>query len=265
MSAESGNVVQLRKDCPSCQAEHDRAEEFARAVAAQEERIRELEAQNERMEEDNRLLEKELRQKRSLLSRARGVRNARREVSLFADQMDAVWEEWRSKVRPDAREFSADRFEPVEERFKAGHELPAFFEAIEGARAVKDDEIGWKPYNATTYCDLKSIFKSEASMTRFREHAQEARKRRAHALRELRRAFCQFGRSSWDEEAGATGFCANCALAAPTLDEEGKDSTSALTPDGQLVCASGCSHEEQLEALRGWWRDFRRGERGQAA
>lgn len=264
MSAEPSNVVPLR-DCPNCVAEHGRAEEFARAVAAQAEEIERLRGEVRAREEDNVLLERELRGKRSLISRLRGERNQRKETSLYWDQMEQVWQRWRELIRPEAREFSADRFEPVEERFKGGHELPEFFEAIEGARAVLAGEIGWGPRNPTTYCDLKTIFASESSMDRFRDHAKEGRRKRAVAFRELKRAFCQYGRSGWDEEVGATGFCANCALAAPTLDEGPRGAVATLTPDGQLLCERGCSHQDQLNALRAWWRDYKRAQRGEAA
>ena len=67
--------------------------------------------------------ERELRGKRSQIRRLRGETEQQREFSPQRDSAMEVFNYWRSRVAPDAREFSGKRFDAVVARLNAGYSV----------------------------------------------------------------------------------------------------------------------------------------------
>jgi hypothetical protein len=119
------------------------------------------------------LAEKDLRGKRSVISRLRGERNNQHQLSPFADQAREWFDHWNTVCRKGkAREFGADRFEPAVDRIAAGHTLEDWEEAVEGARRLLAGQTKFRPDNPTSYTEMKNIAKDETSLQRFKEYAQ---------------------------------------------------------------------------------------------
>lgn len=198
----------------------------------------------ERIKENLDLAEKELRAKRSIISRLRGERNKASQMSPFWPQAEQCFARWNEVCRGGkAKEFSGPRAENTVARLEATHATEDVFEAIEGARAVAAGECNWKPrppFDRLT--ELATICESEAKLLRYQGYAREAKQGREESHRAARHTFLAWNDQNGTSDGRYAGLCPAC-----------QDGRCEVTETTEFRCANGCAPDDIQAGLKKWW------------
>lgn len=138
------------------------------AVLPELDELPKLRLRVQNLEEELKLAEADLRQKRIAISKLRGERNQHRQMSPFADKAQWCFDTWNRICRKGkAREFGADRFDPCVERLVGGMTDEDWLTACEGARRLLANEVQHSLRDPKGYTEMSKMLESEAVLTRF--------------------------------------------------------------------------------------------------
>lgn len=130
-----------------------------------------------RLEQANRDLELELRQKRAQITRLRGELIDKRVENPFAKPAQEVFEYWRELLAPRAKEFTDKRFDNVVARLRAGHSVEDLKRAVDGAAAlpyVTDAGRRRMGKKSERQVELDLICRTEGHLMRFMSYAEDS-------------------------------------------------------------------------------------------
>jgi len=114
--------------------------------------------------------ERELVGKRSQIRRMRNEADQQREMDPLREEAQMIFDYWRSRLAPGAREFSGKRLDAVLARLRAGHSVDHIKKAIDGCAAKPYvTSNGRQPKGETDerQDELELICRSEAHLRRF--------------------------------------------------------------------------------------------------
>lgn len=116
-------------------------------------------------------LEAELRSKRIQIASMKGDRNANRELDPLYAQCIAVFDYWRSKLAPKAKEFDDKRWRAVHARLAGGQSVDFIKKAIDGVVLKPYVGKGGQRFRtgdpSDRYVELELICRGEQNLTRF--------------------------------------------------------------------------------------------------
>jgi hypothetical protein len=161
--AEPNEVIR----CEHCGFESERYKE---ALALKEDALRDA--------------ENELRAKRGIITRLKKSRDARPELDPHAAEAQAIFDYWRSRLAPSAREFTGKRWENVIARLRAGHSVDEIKRAIDGCALrpyVTNNGREAEGKSHQRQVDLELICRDESKLLRFASYADAAEQEKPDA------------------------------------------------------------------------------------
>jgi hypothetical protein len=121
-------------------------------------------------------LERELRAKRAIISRMRKEQTRSQTAHPDNDKAERVFDYWRSRLMPDAREFNGKRWKAVIARLEAGFTVDELKKAIDGCvhrQYVTERGRSSKGTPSQRQVELELICREEANVRRFISYFEE--------------------------------------------------------------------------------------------
>lgn len=121
-------------------------------------------------------LERDLRSKRAQIGAMRANRDSQNEANPYAREAKVVFDYWRQRLSPKAREFKDKRFAAVVARLKAGYTVPELKRAIDGCAARPyvtpsgRSSVGTRDQRMV---ELELICRSESHVQRFASYVPD--------------------------------------------------------------------------------------------
>lgn len=119
--------------------------------------------------------QKRLRILKGTVSRLQADRDTARELDPHYGYAVSVFEYWKVKLAPRAKEFSGKRFEAVRDRLRAGHSVEELKLAVDGCALrpyVTDHGRAEQGRKDQREVELELICRTEAHLTRFQRYAE---------------------------------------------------------------------------------------------